>query len=162
MQEISAGNRTELEKRYRTAATVVIAQIITALLLTVAAFFIAQSFDNSVTSESMSALWFTILFIAVGAFLLRRFLFNWDRLKNIAIIKGIPGVLQTLQINSILLGSLGEIIVVIGFLLAVLGGNKWDMFRAAAVALIVFLANFPRRSTWEKIVANLEKSPETF
>jgi hypothetical protein len=157
MQEISAETRTELEKRYRTAVFVVIAQILTALLLTVAAFFIAQTFDNSVTSESISALWFTVLFIAVGAFLLRRFLFNWERLKNTAVIKGVSGVLQTLQTNSILLGSLGEIIVIIGFLVAALGGNKWDMFRAAAVALIVFLANFPRRSTWEKIVANLEK-----
>lgn len=158
MQEISAETRTELEKRYRTAAFVVIAQILTALLLTVAAFFITQTFENSITSESMSALWFTVLFIAVGTFLLRRFLFNWERLKNTAVIKGISGALQTLQTNSILLSSLGEIIAVIGFLVATLGGNKWDMFRAAAVALIVFLANFPRRSTWEKIVANLEKN----
>jgi hypothetical protein len=157
MQEISAENRTELEKRYRTAAFVVIAQILTALLLTVAAFFIAQTFDNSITSGSLSALWITTLFIAVGTFILRRFLFNWERLKNTAIVKGISGVLQTLQTNSILLGSLGEIIAIIGFLVTALGGNKWDMFRAAAVALIVFLANFPRRSTWQKIVANLEK-----
>lgn len=161
MQEISADNRTELEKRYKTAAFVVIAQILTALLLTAAAFFIAQTFDNAITSDSLSALWITVLFIAVGAFLLRRFLFNWERLKNTAIIKGIPGALQTLQINSILLGSLAEIIAIIGFLAATLGGNKWDMFRAAAVALIVFLANFPRRSNWEKIVANLEKYQKT-
>lgn len=157
MQEISAENRTELEKRYRIAAFVVIAQIFTALLLTVAAFFIAQTFENSVTSEGMLALWITVLLIAVGTFILRRFLFSWERLKNTAIVKGISGALQTLQINSILLGSLGEIIAIIGFLVAVLGGNKWDMFRAAAVSLIVFLANFPRRSNWEKITANLEK-----
>src|SRR5688572_8426737 len=112
MEEISAENRTELEKRYRTAAFVIIAQILAALLLTVAAFFIAQTFDNSITSESLSALWITVLFIAVGTFILRRFLFNWERLKNTAVIKGIPGVLQALQTNSILIGSVTEIIAI--------------------------------------------------
>lgn len=157
MSEISAENRTELEKRYRTAAFVVIAQILTTLVLIVAAFFVAQISENSAASQSIFALWIIVLFIAAGAFVLRRVLFNWDRLKNTALVKGIPGLLQTLQTNSILLGSLGEIITIIGFLVATLGGNKWDMFRAGTIALIVFLANFPRKSKWEKIVANLEK-----
>jgi len=157
MSEISAENRTELEKRYRTAAFVVIAQILTTLVLIVVAFFVAQTSENSATSQSIFALWIIVLFIAVGAFVLRRILFNWERLKNTALIKGFPGLLQTLQTNSILLGSLAEIIAIIGFLVATLGGNKWDMFRVGTIALIVFLANFPRKSNWEKIVANLEK-----
>ena len=157
MSEISAENRTELEKCYRTAAFVVIAQILTTLVLIVVAFFVAQTSENSATSQSIFALWIIVLFIAVGAFVLRRILFNWERLKNTALIKGFPGLLQTLQTNSILLGSLAEIIAIIGFLVATLGGNKWDMFRVGTIALIVFLANFPRKSNWEKMVANLEK-----
>ena len=157
MAEISAENRTELEKRYRTAAFVVIAQILTTLGLIVVAFFVAQTSESSATSQSILALWIIVLFIAVGAFVLRRILFSWERLKNTALVKGVPGLLQTLQTNSILLSSLGEIIAIIGFLVATLGGNKWDMFRVGTIALIVFLANFPRKSNWKKIVANLEK-----
>lgn len=155
MAEISVEIRTELEKRYRTAAFVVIAQILMTLFLIAAAFFVAQIYENSVTSQSLFALWMTVLFIAVGAFVLRRILFSRERIKKTALVKGVSGLLQTLQNNSILLGSLGEIIAITGFLIAVLGGDKWDMFRAGAVALVVFLANFPRKGQWEKIAASL-------
>lgn len=154
MNEISPEIRSELEKRYRIASYVVIAQIVVTLVLIAAAWIIAQGSENDITSSSLFTLWITILFIALGSFLLRRTLFSWTRLNNIAILKGIPGLLQTLQINAILLGSLGEIIAVIGFLVTTLSGNKWEMFRAGAVAMIVFLANFPRKSVWKKIVAN--------
>lgn len=154
MMEISPEIRLELEKRYRIASFVVIAQILVTIILIAAAWLIAQSSENDITSNSIFTLWITILFVALGSFLLRRTLFSWGRLNNIAILKGVPGLLQTLQTNAVLLGSLGEIIAVIGFLVAVLSGNKWEMFRAGAVAMIVFLANFPRKSVWEKIVAN--------
>lgn len=156
MKEIPPEIRVELEKRYRTASFVVIAQIIVTIILIAAAWFVAQSSENDITSNSIFTLWITILFIAMGAFLLRRTLFNWERLNNIAILKGIPGLLQALQANAILLGSLGTVIAVIGFLVATLSGNKWEMFRAGAVAMIVFLANFPRKAVWEKIVANVK------
>ncbi|HSK73013.1 MAG TPA: hypothetical protein VK892_15040 [Pyrinomonadaceae bacterium] len=154
MNELSPQIQIELDKRYRTAAFVFIAQIVMALVLIAVAWFLAQTSENEATSQSLFTLWLVILFIAVGSFILRRALFNWERLSNIAVLKGIPGLLQTLQNNSILLGSLGELIAVIGFLVAILSGDKWEMFRAGAVAMIVFLANFPRKATWQKIVAN--------
>lgn len=154
MNELSPEIQIELEKRYRTAAFVFIAQIATTLILIVVAWFLAQTSDNDATSQSLFTLWLVILFLAIGTFILRRALFNWGRLTNIAVLKGIPGLIQTLQTNAILLGSLGELIAIIGFLLTILSGDKWEMFRAGAVALIVFLANFPRKTTWRKIVAN--------
>lgn len=150
-------NSVEFEKRYRTTAIIVGVQILSVLGLIVIAWIVIANSDNSMTSGSQTTLWFFILFIAIGSFLVRRFLFNWDRLKNTAVLKGISGVLQTLQINSILLGALGEIIAVMGFILATMSGNKWEMFRAGAIAMVVFLANFPRKKTWDKIVSNLEK-----
>lgn len=150
-------NLIELEKRYRTAAIVVGVQILSVLVLMTVAWVVVANSDNSMTSGSQTTLWFFILFIAIGSFLVRRFLFNWDRLKNTAILKGISGALQTLQINAILLGALGEIIAVMGFILATMSGNKWEMFRAGAVAMVVFLANFPRKAAWKKVVSNLEK-----
>lgn len=154
---ISPENRNELEKRYRTTVFVYAFQILTVIVLIAAAWFVAQTSENSITDQSLTTLWVAVLFIAVGAFVMRRLLFSWERLKNTALLKGTKGLIQKLQINSILLGVIGEIVAVFGFLIAVLSGNKWEMFRAGAIALVVFLANFPRKSTWEKIVANLEK-----
>lgn len=157
MQENPVNNLAELEKRYRTAAIVVATQILSVLLLMVIAWVVIANSDNSMDAGSQRTVWFFILFIAISSFLVRRFLFNWERLKNTAILKGISGVLQTLQINSILLGALGEIVAVMGFILATMSGNKWEMFRAGAVAMVVFLGNFPRKANWKKIVQNLEK-----
>lgn len=101
-------------------------------------------------------LWIGALFIAMGTFVLRRTLYRWDRLKDIAILKGITGVLDSLKINSIILGAMAELIAVIGFVISFLGGNPYEMLRAGAIALVVFLINFPRKSVWQKIAANLE------
>lgn len=157
MAEISPENRSELEKRYRTTTIVIAFQIFTVIVLIIAAWFAAQSSNNSVSDQTLTTLWVAVLFIAVGAFLARRMLFGWERLKNIVLLKGAKGLIQTLQTNSIILGVIGEIVALMGFLITLLSGNKWEMFRAGAIALIVFLANFPRKSVWEKIVSNLEK-----
>lgn len=157
MPEISEPHRRELDSRYRTTATICAVQILSTLILIVIAWFLAARTDNSITEAGISWLWMTVLFIAVGTFLLRRFLFAWDRLKNIALVEGIPKLISTLQTNTIILSALAEVIAVIGFLVATLTGDKFEMFRAGAVALIVFLINFPRLAVWRKIVANLEK-----
>lgn len=157
MTEISSENRAELEKRYRTTTIVIAFQIFTVIVLIIAAWFAAQNSNNSASEQTITTLWVTVIFIAIGAFLVRRLLFGWERLKNTTLIKGVKGLLQTLQFNAIIIGIMGETVAVVGFLIALLSGNKWEMFRAGAVALIVFLANFPRKSVWEKIVSNLEK-----
>jgi hypothetical protein len=157
MADVPASSQTGLEKRYRTAALVVGVQILITLGLIGAAFFVAQSSDGSATSQAISGLWIIILIIALGTFVLRRFLFSRERLNKAFREKGVSGALETLQTNAILLGSLAEIITVFGFLIAVFG-DKWDMFRVGVIALVVFLANFPRLSQWRKIVAGLENS----
>jgi len=97
------------------------------------------------------------MFIAVGSFILRRMFFNWERLKNIALLKGISGLFGTLQRNSILLGAFGVIVAVLGFAISTFSGNSSDMLRAGAIALVVFLINFPRKKVWKTIVSNLGK-----
>lgn len=157
MNQILEQNQKELNSRYRTTAIIVGIQIFSTVLLIVVAWFLAARTDNSITQEAVSALWMMVLFVAVGTFILRRFLFSWERLKNTALLKGISKLILTLQTNTIILCAFAEIIAIIGFLVATLSGNKFEMFRAGAVALIVFLLNFPRKSVWEKVVTNLEK-----
>ncbi|MGI9054961.1 MAG: hypothetical protein ACR2F2_04075 [Pyrinomonadaceae bacterium] len=158
MTEISPENRSELEKYYRSTVIVFVFQIFTVIALIIAAWFVAQTSENSITNQSLMTLWVAVLFIAVGAFVIRRLIFSWERLKNTALLKGIKGLIQTLQINSIILGVIAEIVAIMGFLIATLSGNKWEMFRAGTISLVVFIANFPRKSVWKKIVANLENN----
>lgn len=157
MSEILPDIQTQLEKRYRVTAFVVLAQIVFTVALIPIAWFLAVNTENAVTQTSLNSLWVAILFIALATFVLRRALFRWERLKDVVLLKGIDGLLATLQVNAIILGAMAEIIAIFGFLIATLGGVKYDMFRAAVVALVVFLINFPRKSIWEKVVANLQR-----
>lgn len=157
MDEITAPeNSSLLDARYRTTAAVYFAQLFSSVIIICAGFFYADSDARSDSNSSMP-LWVAIVFTAIAAFVLRRALSRWERLKDARLLKGFSGLLRTLSTNSIILGALAEAIAVFGFVIAVLNGSKPDALRAGAVALIVFFTNFPRRSVWLKIAANLEK-----
>lgn len=157
MEEISPENLAELEKRYRTTAIIVSAQIFFAIVLIITAQFFTFDPNPSISQQTLTTLWIAIIFIAIGAFVLRRMFFRWDRLKDVTLLKGISGLLKTLQLTAIILGCLAETIAVAGFVITVLSGEKFEMLRAGITAIIVFLINFPRKSVWRKIVEGMEK-----
>ena len=157
MSEISNENLAELNKRYRTTVFIVLGQIFVVLVLIPAALFLASSNQFNISEQDFTTLWVGVIFIAVGSFILRRMFFNWERLKNIALLKGVSGLLGTLQRNSIVLGIFALVVAVLGLVITVLSGNHLDMIRAVAVAIIVFLINFPRKKVWQAIVSNLGK-----
>lgn len=153
----SDNNSQILEKRYRTTVIVFGVQILVTLALIVVAWFVVTYSHNDVSDQALYAIWLTILFVAAGSFVLRRALFSWERMKNVALVKGLAALFDGLQANTILLGTLGVIVGILGFLATVLSGNKTEMLRAAAISLIVFLMNFPRRRVWQKILNGAEK-----
>lgn len=117
----------------------------------------AANVDNAAAPQSLSALWIAILFIAIITFVLRRMFFRWDRLKDIYLIKGMDGLLASLQMSVVVIGAMAQVISVMGFLATALGGVTFDIFRASVVALVVYVVNFPRKPVWEKIAGSLEK-----
>jgi len=153
---ISAEIQAELEKRYQATAFVIAGQIALTIIFLIVAWIVAPSSQNVFSSNKLMPFWIGALFIAIGTFVLRRVLFRWDRLRDIVLLKGVSGLLQNLQKNAILLGAMAELIALIGFVITFLSGNPYEMLRAGAIALVVFLINFPRKSVWKKIVANLE------
>jgi hypothetical protein len=155
MEEISAENLNLLKKRYKTTLFIVLAQILSAFIFLIAAWFVTR--NRFASGDSFLTLWLVILFLSAATFVLRRQLFSWERLKNSALLKGVSGLIGVLQINTIVLNLFADIVVVIGFIIAFLNGNFVDMLRACGIALIIFALNFPRLSLWQKIVANLEK-----
>lgn len=157
MTEISAETKIELEKRYRTAAFLFFAQIATLALFVALAFILAKPENaGQISDNTRWTLWVAALFAALGTFIIRRMLYRWERLRDIALLKGVSGLIKTLFVNSMLLAAMAEIVAVIGFIISTLTGDAFEMLRAAIIALVVFLINFPRKSIWEKIVKNLE------
>jgi hypothetical protein len=157
MDGLKPENRQLLESRYRITVWVIYTQILLTLLLTIVAWQIVSKTEFTTTNQSLTMLWVAIIFIAIISFVLRRLFFNWERLRNLALLKGISGVLGNLQINSIVLGAFAEIVAILGFVITILSGNSFDMLRASAIALIVFYINFPRKKVWHRIVVNLQE-----
>jgi len=157
MEEISPENLSALESSYRVTAVTVSGQIIFTILLTIAVWLFAPTATNSISQRTLMTLWAAIIFLAVGAFVLRRMFFRWDRLKDITMLKGIDGLLRTLQNNAIILAVFATLLSVVGCAITVLSGETFESIRAEIVALIVFLINFPRKSVWSKIVTGMEK-----
>ncbi|HXG84913.1 MAG TPA: hypothetical protein VNI84_12905 [Pyrinomonadaceae bacterium] len=157
MDVIAPENLSELDKRYRATAIIYFAQIWTAAALIAASWFFIKDAENPVNPDFLTPLWTAIVFIAVGAFVLRRVFLKWERLRDVKLLKGVSGLLGKLQTNSIILGSMAEVIAILGVVITVQNGAKSDLLRAGLVSLIVFIINFPRKSVWRKIVANLEK-----
>lgn len=155
MEEISAENLAGLEKRYKTTALIVSAQIVSAVIFLLAAWLVTKN-RETVSEDSFLTLWMVILFLSAATFVLRRQLFGWERLKNAALLKGVSGLTGVLQINTLVLSALAEIVLVIGLVITNLSGNFFDMLRATGIALIVFALNFPRLSIWKKIVNGLQ------
>jgi hypothetical protein len=157
MNEISGENLAELNRRYRTTVFIVLAQIFVVLFLIAASWLLVKKVETNLSDQDFTTLWVAVMFIAVGSFLLRRMFFNWERLKNIALLKGVQGVIGTLQRNSIILSVFAVLVALLGFVISTFSGNSSDMFRAGAIALVVFLINFPRKRVWKAIVSNLQK-----
>lgn len=156
MEEISPENNAEVERKYRTTATIIFTQIAAMILIVAAVYLFAPETESRISQQTLTILWAAIVFVALAAFILRRMFFRWDRLRDIALLKGIKGLIKTLQTNAIFLSAIAETVVLIGAAIAVLSGSKIEVLRAALVSLILFLINFPRKSVWQKVVAGLQ------
>lgn len=151
MNQLSEQKQIELDSRYNRTVLVFWAQVATTVILTVIAWFIAGQTGTGVPQTLPYVLWIVLLVIAIGAFLLRRVMFNPQVLRDTATMKGAVGVIKNLQFKTILISALGETIALIGFVISLMSGDKYDMLRAAAVALIVFFISFPRKKGWQML-----------
>jgi uncharacterized membrane protein YfcA len=147
-------DKNSWEKSYQTTLIIVLIQIFATIVLIIFGWFFSTFTDNSVSSRAISLLWLSIILLVIASFVLRRVFFSIERLRKSAEQKNLSLALQN---NTVFIGLVGVIIAILGFLVATLSGNKFEMLRAGAVSLVVFIFNFPRKSVWQKIIAYLEK-----
>ncbi len=145
----------ELERRHRSAVLSIAAMgVLTALLVVLAYADVRPPLPASLHNPTVQgALWLSILFFGLGAIALRRARFSAVRLQAITDLRGISGLLATLQRTTRLVAWCGGAIALAGYLLASLQGDTGYMLKAAVVAVAVLLYCYPRRSAWQRVVA---------
>jgi hypothetical protein len=160
MSTVTETTQQELARRHRASAMVVGALLGLTLALIGIAYFAAESIYRPSWAGDPTlpmALWVTILVFGLGAFVLRRTRFQAMRLQDIATLRGISGLLKTLQNTTIQLAFLAAAIALMGFIITIRTGNKYDMLRAGGVAIIVLLYCYPTRGSWTRLVQGIER-----
>ena len=161
MAQTSESIKDELIRRHRTAAAVVGAFLGLTVALMGLAFFSAETLYRPGFDPSLAmGLWIAILIFGLGSFVLRRTRLQRMRLQDIAALRGLSGLLASLQATTLQIAFIGGAIALMGFVVTIMTGNKFDMLRAGGVALIVLLSAFPQRTAWQNLVRSIEQSGE--
>lgn len=160
MEKGSESVQSELARRHRTAAMVVGAMLGLTVALVGIAFFYDKELHRPGDSSLAMALWITIMIFALGSFAFRRTRFNSMRLQDIAGLRGLSGLLATLQGTTIQLAFIGGAIALMGFIVTIMKGDYGHMLRAGGVAAIVLIYSYPQRAAWQRVVRAIEETGE--
>ncbi|HWP55257.1 MAG TPA: hypothetical protein VN476_14090 [Pyrinomonadaceae bacterium] len=125
--------------------------------LLVLAYFAAEKLFRPNDPSLIMGLWIAILVFGLGAFVLRRTRFAAMRLKDIAALKGMSGLLKSLHDTTIQIAFIGGAIALMGFIVTILTGDWTSMLRAAGVSAIVLIYGYPFRSAWERVARQLSE-----
>lgn len=158
MAQTSSSIQEELAQRHRTAAIIVGALLGLTVALIGIAFVSAESLHRPGDPSTAMALWIAILIFGLGSFVLRRTRLQAMRLQDIAALRGMSGLLAALQGTTIQIAFIGGAIALMGFIVMIMTGNKYDMLRAGGVAIIVLISAYPQRAAWQRLVRSIEKS----
>src|SRR5205085_11584848 len=113
------GWSNELSHRHRTAMMFVIGFLVLDIVLLVSAYLAAGRLFRPRDPSLTMALWIAILVFGLGAFVLRRTRFAAMRLKDVAALKGVSGLLKTLQDTTVQIACIGGAIALMGFMLVI-------------------------------------------
>jgi hypothetical protein len=145
----------ELSRRHRTATRFVIGFLILDVVLLLIAYLAANRLFRPRDPSLVMGLWIVILVFGLGAFVLRRTKFAAMRLKDIAALNGMSGLLKTLQDTTVQVACIGGAIGLMGFMLVILSGDWTFTLRAIGISIIVLMYGYPFRSAWERVARQL-------
>src|SRR5580765_3791627 len=155
MPVVNTIDSDELSRRHRTATMFVLGFLILDIVLLATAYLAADRLYRPRDPSLVMALWIAILVFGLGAFVLRRTKFAAMRLKDIAALKGMSGLLKTLQDTTVQVACIGGAIGLMGFMLVILSGDWTYTLRAIGVSIIVLFYGYPFRSAWERVARQL-------
>lgn len=158
--QISKNAETELVRRHRVAAMVTRAFIVLTIALIAVAFtgrapVIGQGQPDPMLVGFISIL---IVIVGIGAVTLRRTRFAAMRLQDIAALRGISGLLATLQNTTVQIALLGGLIAVLGFFLMMVTADPSKMVFIGVAALAVLIYCYPRRAAWQRVIHGIQQA----
>lgn len=156
--QISTEVQSELIRRHRVTAMVVRSFLVVTIAL-IAVAFTGRAPVLGQANPDLTSVWFlriTIVVLGIGAVSLRRTRFIAARLQDIAALRGVSGLLQTLQNTTLQVSVLGLLIALMGFVLMMLTGVVDNMVFIGIAALAVLIYCYPRRSSWERVVHGIQ------
>ena len=158
-EQLSSNSQAELIRRHRTAVLTVRALLALTVALSAAAFLGRNHFRHQDNPTLDMALRIAILIFGLGSVVLRRTRFSAMRLQDIAALRGISGLLATLQRTTIQVALLGAAIAVFGFIATFTTGNDFYSYGAGLVGFVVLLYCYPTRTSWQQAVARFGTEP---
>ena len=146
----------QLSSRHRLSAMAVLGTIVFALALMAIGYF--EKFPLIPASYSVAqAIWIAIALGGLGSVALRRTRFSTGRLQDIATLRGISGMLATLQNTTLVLALIGDAIVVMGFVVTMMSHDWIHVRNAGVIAIGLMLYSYPSRSAWQRVVQGIER-----
>lgn len=149
------GTQGELERRHSAAVRVVSLVFMVTLALGALALVVAPRAKFSADPVVANSLLIVILFLGLGAVAFRRTKFSAMRLQDVAGLRGVGGLLETLQRTTVYVALIGGLIAVLGFAFALLTGDGTNMLYPGVIAAAVLLYAYPRRAAWGAVVRAL-------
>lgn len=155
MKKLSNETNLLLERRYKEAALLSLLLIaIVTILLSGVLFFELPAIP--VDGSDVNSLWVGVIFLAVGALLVRRVRNRWDVIKDIFLLKGLEGVFVKLKMDSFLVSLFGVGVGILGAIIFLATESVGDLLRSSFVTVVAFAVGFPRKKIWRRIASELE------
>lgn len=151
MAEIDERELTRVHNRAR----MIVQALITLSLLLVVLAFAGVRFEppaRLLDPNLYRALWIVIVFLGLGAVVLRRVRSNAARLQDIAGLWGQSALLASLLKTTLFVAALGFSAAVLGYLAHLLTRDPSDALRASVVAVAVLVYGYPRRAAWRRVL----------
>lgn len=150
----------ELTRRHKAAMTIVIGLLALTLVLTLTAY-LGHQFMAQERNPMLDMTWRIVVpFLGLGAVVWRRTKFSAIRLQDILALRGVSGLLATLERTTAQVALLGGAIAIMGFIVTMLTGLFFYMLGAGIIAVAVLLYCYPRRSAWQRVVKGIEETDD--
>jgi hypothetical protein len=144
---------------HRTALTLVIALAMSVVVYAGAGLLILSLRGSRAQASLPYAFYGAAAVLAIGSILLRRAQLHRMKLEVVAGTRGVDGLIKHLLNATILAAAIAEVIGILALIVVFFGGDQGDVVRLGVVALAVSLYNYPRLSSWQRVVDYFSATP---
>jgi hypothetical protein len=148
----SASLQDRVAAAHRTALIFVLAFAMSNLVYAGVGLLILSLRTGTPQTELPYTFYATAAVLAIGSIVLRRARLHRMKLEVVAGTRGVDGLIKHLVNTTILAVALAEAIGLLALVVTFFGGDASDVIRLGAVALVITLFNYPRRSAWRRVV----------